>query len=63
MQTIFVEVFVGLALLYVLRQTSRTWFGGRSSGCSSGCGKCAPEGNEVERSEGRIELKLVDAKK
>jgi hypothetical protein len=58
-QTIFVEVFVGLALLYVLRQTSRTWFGGRSSGCSSGCGKCAPS----EKEEGRIELKLVDAKK
>jgi hypothetical protein len=62
-QTIFVEVLVGLALLYVLRQTIRTWFGGRSSGCSSGCGKCAPGGNEEERAEGRIELKLVDTNK
>lgn len=57
MQNTLVIVFVGVAVLYVLWATSRTWFGSRS-GCGSGCGSCATE----EKHTGRIGLQLVDLK-
>lgn len=41
LQLLAVYALVGLACLFVLRSTYRTWFADAKSGCGSGCGKCA----------------------
>lgn len=40
-QLLAVSALVGLAALYLVRATIRTWAAPTSSGCGTGCGKCA----------------------
>jgi hypothetical protein len=55
-QTLAVEIIVGLALLYVARRVTQTWFG-QHSGCGSGCGKCSPPAEESK--PGRVSLNVL----
>ena len=55
-QLLVTAAIVGLAAVYLLRSTWRTWVG-KKSGCSSGCGKCATaETAAAPEQKGRIPL-------
>jgi hypothetical protein len=61
-QILIVGVLVALAVIYLGRQTLRTWLG-KATGCGSGCGKCSSTTSPESKTDTWIPIEQITVRR